>query len=126
VRMLVIDNETIRQRNLRAILSSLGYKSAEVESVDDPINGITLMKKKAYDCVFVYMYFPKMSGLDFVKELRVHTRLKSVPVVVYSNEVSKENVIACVQAGANGFLGYPFSVSDVESSIKQAFPAGKK
>ena len=120
MKLFIVDNETTRQRNLRAILASLGYRSADVESCDDPTQGVALLKKKHYDCIFVYMTMPKVSGLDFVKEIRSNSRLKSLPVVVYSSEVSKENVVASVQSGASGFLGYPFSVSDVESVLRQA------
>ena len=123
MKLFIIDNEVTRQRNLRSILSSLGYKSAEVESADDPSNGIAALKKKAFNACFVFLGLPKVSGLDVVKEIRANSRLKSLPVIVYSGEVSKENVMESVQAGASGFLGYPFSVSDVESALKHAMKA---
>ena len=125
MKLFIIDNETTRLRNLRSILASLGYKSADVESCDDPTQAVGLLKKKHYDCMFVYMTMPKLSGLDLVKEVRGNSRLRSLPVVIYSAEVSKETVVTAVQAGASGFLGYPFSVSDVESSLKQAMARKK-
>lgn len=123
LRVFIIDNEVARQRNLRSILSSLGYKSGEVESSDDPIMGIAQLKKKHFNALFVYQVMPKMSGIDVVKEIRSNPRLKSLPVIIYHSEVSKDHVMEAVQAGANGYLGYPFSVSDVESALRHAVKA---
>lgn len=47
-------------------------------------------------------------------------RLKATPVIIYSSEISKDIIVESVQGGASGFLGYPFSVSDVETAMKQA------
>ncbi len=123
MKVLIIDNEMTRQRNLRSILSSLGFKSADVESSDDPSTGLQNMKKKSFNIVFLYRELPKMSALDVLKEIRGNQRLKGIPVVVYSSEVNKEIILEAVQGGASGFVGYPFSVSDVESAMKQATAA---
>lgn len=120
MKLCIIDNEALRQRNLRSILASLGYKSADVETFDDENLGLSNVKKKNFNACFIYMGLPKMNGIDVLKEIRSNSRLKTLPVILYSTEVTKENVVAAVQAGASGFLGYPFSVSDVESSLKQA------
>lgn len=125
MRIFILDNEMVRLRNLRSILASLGYKSAEVESSDDPTNTLNALKKKPYNVLFVVMTHPKMHGFDIVKEIRSSARLKSLPVIVYSGEVSKENVVSAAQAGASAFLGYPFSVSDVESALKVALKGAK-
>lgn len=120
MKIFIIDNEVARQRNLRAILQSLGYKSGEVESSDDPALGISELKKRQYGALFVYLEMPKMNALDLARTVRSSSRLKQLPIVVYSADVSKDNVMSAVEAGANGFLGYPFSVSDVESALRHA------
>ena len=77
------------------------------------------MKKKRYDLAFVYAGIQN-EGLQLIKEMRAGKFLSALPVIVYSGDVSKENVIAAAEAGANSFLAYPFSVSDVESALKMA------
>ena len=111
---------------MRAILGSLGYKSADIDSADDPTNGLSELKKARYTALFVYRDMPKMSGLQIIQEVRATSRLKSLPIVIYSGEVSREIVMEAVQGGASGFLGYPFSVSDVESALKTAIKNAPK
>ena len=125
MKIVIIDNETIRQRNLRSILASLGYKSADIEGYDDPQVGINTIKKKRFDCAFVALNMPKMAGVELLKQLRDNIRLKSLPVILFSAQASKDDVVEAIQNGANGFLGYPFSVSDVEDVLRKAIKAAK-
>ena len=120
LKILIIDNEMTRQRNLRSILTSLGFKSADLESTDDPAVTIGNMKKKSFNLVFIYRDLGKTNALAVLKEIKGNMRLKSTPVIIYSSEISKDIIVESVQGGASGFLGYPFSVSDVETAMKQA------
>ncbi|MFN8389765.1 MAG: response regulator [Bdellovibrionota bacterium] len=120
MKTLIVEPDPNRQRQLRTILSSLGHKSGEIETVADAKTAINTLRKKRFDCVFVSMA-PPIEALPLVKEMRGGSGAKSLPIIVYSSEVTKENVIAAAEAGANTFLAYPFSVSDVENVIKQAF-----
>jgi two-component system chemotaxis response regulator CheY len=120
LKILIIDNEMTRQRNLRSILTSLGFKSADLESTDDPTIAISNMKKKNFNLVFVYRDLGKTNASAVIKDIRGNMRLKGTPVIVYSSEISKDIIVDSVQGGANGFLGYPFSVSDVEAAMTQA------
>ena len=120
MKIFIIDNEVPRQRNLRAILSSLGYKSGEVESSDDPSSGLNELKKRAFGALFVCREIPKQGAVELIKQVRSSSRLKNLPIIVYSSEVSKENVMEAVESGADSFVGYPFSVSNVESALSAA------
>jgi len=120
LKILIIDNEMTRQRNLRSILTSLGFKSADLESTDDPTIALGNMKKKSFNLVFIYRDLGKTNALAVVKDIRGNMRLKATPVIIYSSEISKDIIVESVKGGASGFLGYPFSVSDVETAMKQA------
>jgi two-component system chemotaxis response regulator CheY len=125
MKILIIDNEMTRLRNLRSILTSMGYKSGALESSDDPSNALGLMKKKSFNLVFIYRDLGKITGIQILKDIRSNMRLKNTPVIIYSGDITKDMIVESVTNGANGFLGYPFSVSDVEAAMKQAV-SGKK
>lgn len=121
MKILIIEPDTNRQRQLRTILASLGHKSGEIETVSDSKAASSTMKKKKFDCTFVGI-FSNFDGHSIVKEIRASATNKSIPCIVYSSEITKESVIAAKESGANNIVGYPFSVSDVELVIKQIFP----
>lgn len=122
MKILIVEPDPNRQRQLRTILASLGHKSGELETVSDSKSAINTLRKKRFDCVFLAMC-PGLDALALLKEIRSGSSSRSLPCIVYSSDVTKENVVSAAEAGANTFLAYPFSVSDVESVIKQAAKA---
>ncbi|MCB0323874.1 MAG: response regulator [Bdellovibrionales bacterium] len=125
MKILIVEPDTNRQRQLRTILSSLGHKSAEIESTLDSKGAISLLRKKRFDCSFISMAPGQFDALELLKNIRTGGSSRTLPVIIYSGEVTKENVVSAHEAGSNAFLAYPFSVSDVESVILKA-TTGKK
>ena len=123
MKILIVEPDTNRQRQLRTILTSLGHKSADVETANDSKSALSLLRKKRFDCGFICMGSPQMDGMELLKGLRGGASTKSLPLIVYSGEVTKENVIAAHEAGSSAFLAYPFSVSDVETALIKASKA---
>ncbi len=117
MRILIFESDTNRQRQLRTILASLGHKSAEIETVPDAKSATNLMRKKRFEVIFISTG-AGADRLPFLRDLKGGAG-KGIVVIVYSADVTKENVLAAVEAGATTFLGYPFSVSDVEGVLKQ-------
>ncbi|MCB0358291.1 MAG: response regulator [Bdellovibrionales bacterium] len=120
MKFLIVDNETNRQRTLRSILSNLGYRAGDVESVTDAAGAIYNLKRKRYDCAFIASNLPKKTGMDLVMEIRRTSSWDRVKLVLFCSDPSKDDVVASVQAGANAFLVTPCSVGDVEAVIKRA------
>jgi CheY-like chemotaxis protein len=124
MKILITESDPFRQRQLRTILTSLGHKSAEIEAVSDSKSTMGSLRKKKFDVAFLCHDAGGVNALEIVKELRSGSS-KSLPIVLYSPNLSKEVLLEGHQVGANGFLSYPFSVSDVESSILSALKSMK-
>lgn len=120
MKILIVEPDTNRQRQLRTILSSIGHKSGEIETATDDKGAISLLRKKRFDISFVSMDAPQYNAMDLLKNIRSGGSSKSLPVVMYTPEVTKDKVVGAHEGGANGFLAYPFSVSDVENVLGRA------
>lgn len=119
MKILITESDSIRQRQLRTILTSLGHKSAEIEAVSDSKSTMGSLRKKKFDVAFLCHESGGVNGLEILKELRSGNS-KTLPIVLFSPNLSKEVLLEGHQVGANGFLSYPFSVSDVETSLLSA------
>jgi len=120
MRILIAEPDAMRQRQLRTILSSIGHRSADIDTVVDQRGLNSNIRKKRYDIIF--LSHAPLDGMDAIKlvgDLKAGSS-KSVPVVLFSTMMDRELVLGANQAGANGFLGYPFSVNDVEGAVKTA------
>ncbi|HMO18072.1 MAG TPA: response regulator [Oligoflexia bacterium] len=119
MRILITESDATRQRQLRTILTSLGHKSADIETASDSKSALSMIRKKRYDVAFFCHEGSSFNGLELIRELRGGTS-KSLPIVLFSPNMSREILLEANQVGANGFLSYPFSVSDVEDALTTA------
>lgn len=120
MRILIAEPDAMRQRQLRTILSSIGHRSADIDTVTDARGLTSNVRKKRYDIIFIsHCPAEGIDALKLVSDLKAGSS-KSVPVVLFSTMMDRELVLGANQVGANGFLGYPFSVNDVEGAVKTA------
>src|SRR6476661_6311419 len=71
------------------------------------------LRAQAPDLVVLDAMIPGRSGLDVLREMRAHPKLKKVPVVVLSAWQQPQDIDAALDAGADRFLGKPFRVEEL-------------
>lgn len=116
--LLAEDNRT-NQQLLALFLRKMGAKV----SVAD--NGETAVKKAQqnhYDLIYMDMQMPVLSGVDAVIMLRKQGY--GQPIVALTANATKEDKMACINAGFNDFLTKPISRERLyESTAKYLQPA---
>ena len=123
MKLLIVEPDMMRQRQLRTILTSLGHKSADIEAIGDGKTAIGLIKKKKFDCTFLSMG-EAVDAVQIINDVRTSPSCKHLAMVVFSVNPTKDSVMAATQAGATSFLAYPFSVNEVENAVlKSTTPA---
>lgn len=58
-------------------------------------------------CVVADIRMPGMNGIALVQDIRSDPALKAIPVVMLTAEPTADHLLACVRAGATGFLAKP-------------------
>jgi CheY-like chemotaxis protein len=72
------------------------------------------------DLVLCDKDLPDMSGAEFIRLLRKHPRFQALPVVVASQDNTREAVLDAVSAGCAGYLIRPYSLGSFSSQIERA------
>lgn len=124
MKLLIVEPDMMRQRQLRTILTSLGHKSVDIEAVNDAKSALNLIKKKKIECTFISMG-ESIDAVQMITEVRSSPSTKNLGMVVFSVNPTKDSVMAATQAGASAFLAYPFSVNEVENAVNKSAPPGK-
>ena len=52
------------------------------------------------DYIFTDLNMPKMDGFEFLKNLREIEKFKQTPVIIYTSDVSRENILRAKKLGA--------------------------
>lgn len=113
--LLVEDDPFIR--DITSVkLSENGYA---VQTASDGESALEIVKREQPDLVLLDLDLPGMTGLAVLTELKADPLLKSIPVVIFSNNDNPEVKAAADKEGVAGFFVKATTVfDDLHTHIK--------
>lgn len=116
IRVLVIDDHQLTRSLLRSILREAGYTTQR--EAGDAASGIKLAEHFAPHLICLDVQMPKMTGLEALSQLKAAAPRAAVLMVTGNND--RDTVVACVNAGAHGYIIKPFNGDTVLRAIETA------
>ena len=113
--ILVVDDEPNYLVVLSELLKDEGFEVFTGASGEE---GLKLIEDVDLDVVITDMQMPGMSGLDFLKEVKI--RLPDLPVVVITAFAEVDKAVEAMQNGAFNYLAKPFSNDELIITINKA------
>jgi|GEM_PF-827432 len=115
--LLVEDNE-VNMLVAEGFLKRQGHSVTIAQSAE---KALALLDEQPFELVLMDIRLPGMNGLDAVRLIRASrdTIYAQTPIIVLSANVVRSEVEKCFVAGANGFLGKPFTPEDMQSAISE-------
>jgi CheY-like chemotaxis protein len=65
------------------------------------------------DLIILDINMPKMTGLDFLAQMKATSALAKIPVIIVSTEGKEEEVARGLRSGASAYLRKPFQREDL-------------
>ncbi len=100
-KILIVEDDQIVANIYRNKFSVEGY---EVEVALDGQSGMEMLKTFRPDAVVLDLMLPKMTGVDFMKQIRAQSDFQHLPVIVFSNTYLTNMVQEAWKAGATKCL----------------------
>jgi two-component system, chemotaxis family, sensor kinase CheA len=99
---VVVVDDTMMVRELqRSILERGGYT---VRTASDGAEAMAMLSDAPADLVVTDVEMPILDGLQLIKNMRAHSRLANVPVLIVSSHGSDEDRQRGLDAGADGYI----------------------
>jgi CheY-like chemotaxis protein len=71
------------------------------------------------DMIFLDLNLPRLSGRQFLVELKKYPTLKNIPVVIYTTSSIEKDIEETKQLGATHFLTKPYSIPELCKALSQ-------
>jgi two-component system KDP operon response regulator KdpE len=113
--VLLIDDEPQIRRVLRTSLSSQGANVLDVQNGEEALE---LLKHQTVDLVLLDLNMPGMGGLETCRAIRQGWNM---PIIIVSVRESDRDKVEALDAGADDFVGKPFSFDELMARIRAAF-----
>ena len=112
--ILVIDDEPQMRRLLQLTLETNGFS---VHTVSTGNEGVVRAASDRPELIILDLGLPDMDGSEVLKKVR---EWSTVPVVVLSVRSAEEDIVGCLDAGADDYLVKPFRTGELLARVRAA------
>lgn len=121
--ILLIEDEPALVRMLEPTLAAAG---ATVQVAWSGSHGLDLLHANSFDLVLCDLGLPDIDGQALIPQLRA---MSDVPIIVLSARGLEEDRVAALDAGADDYIGKPFSAGEllarIRAAVRRRGPAGR-
>jgi len=114
--ILLIDDE---RSYAQVIKEAIEITGVDVLLAHNAMDALNIFQQVTPDLILLDVMMPEVDGLSLLRWIREHSENENLPILVVSAKGQPEDRQAAIDAGANGFLGKPFSVEELRTEIGQ-------
>lgn len=103
--VLVVDDDPVVRALVRSCLETAGFDVVEGESAQE---GIQRINDRIPDLMMIDVRMPGIDGWEMLRRVREKLDVEDLPVIVFSGEVSGDELGRAAHHGAQGYLCKPF------------------
>lgn len=119
--ILLVDDNQMARRALKLYLEQQEYVCEEAEDGEAALTWLN--KGHAVDLIISDNQMPVMRGLELLKKMAAHPYLSSLPVILYSGNVTDDLRTQAIEAGAYAVLTKPYKFADLVDIITRILRA---
>ncbi|MDH3830409.1 MAG: phosphate regulon transcriptional regulator PhoB [Gammaproteobacteria bacterium] len=113
--ILIVDDDPAIREMISLALTSGGY---EVQQAGNTMDARQAIARQIPDLVLLDWMLPGQSGFEFARSLQRNASFKQVPIIMLTARGQEEDKVAALEAGADDYVGKPFSISELLARIK--------
>lgn len=113
--ILIVDDEPDNFDVIDALLSQESYQLAYVSDADQALN---LLETSLPDVILLDVMMPGISGIDFCKLFKANPQWAHIPVIMVTALSTKEDLVQCLEAGADDFISKPVNGMELRARIR--------
>jgi CheY-like chemotaxis protein len=114
--ILVVDDSTTNIVLLEAIFQDKGFKIKTAFNVGEAIQS---MSKTRPDLILLDLLMPKISGFEFLRQLRKDENSKNLPVIVISAVTDDETILKIRNMGAVEYVSKPIDIPTLIALVEK-------
>jgi class 3 adenylate cyclase len=104
--LLVADDNKVNRLLMTRSVEQQGHK---VSSAENGRIALEMLRRDNYDILLLDMEMPEMDGFEVLHEITNDLHLRDIPVIVTSSLEGIDNIVRCIQMGAEDYLTKPVS-----------------
>jgi PAS domain S-box-containing protein len=122
VRILVVDDERIVREFISKALTQEGH---QIETVDNAIDALKMVKDKKYRIILLDIKMPGMSGIELYKRFQKMDPALARRVVFITGDVMGARTLAFLAKAKSPYINKPFDGEQLIMAVNRVFSEGR-
>jgi len=118
--VLVVDDSRIMRNIVKNHFSELHIYCDYLEA-EDGNEAFETLDSHTVDLVLLDWSMPGLSGIDFLRKIRVMEKYADLPVIMVTSKATKGNVIEALKTGATDYIVKPINAKLFAKKISKIF-----
>lgn len=117
-RVLIAEDEDVLRSIIVSLMSSAGYSATEAVDGEEAYE---LLKVERFDIALIDIIMPNMDGLTLLNRIKNdnHPNTQQMKKIVFALNKDEQDKHRALSLGADAFLTKPFSLIELELTVKQ-------
>ncbi len=116
--LLVVDDNEDNRYTLKHRLIREGYSN--IVEASNGLEAMDLLISINIDLVLLDALMPEMDGYEVLLQIRNNPDLADIPVIMISAQDEIDNVVRCIEAGADDYFQKPFNAVLLRARVKSS------
>lgn len=112
--LLIVDDNKVNRLLLSRSVEMLGHRA---EVVENGKQAMARLAETAFDLLLLDIEMPEMDGFEVLAALKSDPALRDLPVLVTSSVEGLENIVRCIELGAEDYLPKPVNKTLLKARI---------
>ena len=119
--VLVVDDSTFIRNLVISALKTINI--THIKEAADGRQAYAALQKKRFDLIICDWHMPELNGIDLLKKIRSDERLKNIPFIMLTSDVTTENVKQAITSGVDEYLTKPFRTDPLIEKVLRLLDA---
>ena len=106
--VLVVDDSRIMRNIVKNYFDEQKIPCRYIEA-ENGSDALSLLMKRPVDLILLDWNMPKLSGIEFLKQVRAISKYEKLPIIMVTSESAKYNVIEALKTGATDYIVKPIN-----------------
>lgn len=115
--ILVVDDTELNRILLNRLLGSIGHRTILASSGEE---ALTAIEAELPDLILLDIVMPEMDGVEVLERIKSDPVFQAIPVIMITALSDIENVVKCIQFGAEDYMLKPFDFTLLKARIDGA------
>ncbi len=113
--ILIVDDQLTNRELLTDLIATMELDS---QMAEDGEKALAMMEKQHPDLVLLDITMPKMDGYELLNRIKADEDLRHIPVIMITGLTDVDNVVKCLEMGADDYLTKPFNATLLRARIR--------